>query len=72
MERQKGRLTGDLARARKDFNAIVEKLAAKLKATEVFVDAAVAERDSKKFKKAHETAKKQQRELEAVLDKVFG
>ena len=72
MDRQKGRLQKNLTSAQKDLDSIVNKLTRKLKETESFVRAAVAENDSKKFKKQHENAKKHQQELEDTLDKIIG
>ena len=72
MDRQKGRLQKNLASSQKDFDSIVNSLTKKLKETGKLVHTAVAENDSKKFKKHHETAKKHQQELEATLDKILG
>ena len=72
MDRQKGRLQKSLASAQKDFDSIVKRLTRKLKETESVIHVALAENDSKKFKKHHETAKKHQQELEDILDKIVG
>ena len=70
MERQKGRLKANYDATQRDFDSIINMLTKKLKETGSCVAAAVAESDSKKFKKAHETAKKQQQQLEDILDKI--
>ena len=70
MERQKGRLRANLDATQKDLDGIVKQLTRMMKATGANVAAALAESDSKKFKKAHEVAKKQQQQLEDTLDKI--
>ena len=70
MERQKGRLRANLDATQKDLDSIVKQLTRMMKDAGLSAASALAENDSKKFKKAHEVAKKQQQQLEDTLDKI--